>query len=74
VCLQGDDIEGAPLLDDAADVVLSSPPSQVIIKDRVHTTKFPDSCDHHLKVYSPAPFKMHVCAVPARVSSALNAI
>ncbi len=52
-CLQADDTEGAPLLADAAALVLQSPPSQVIIKDEVHTTKFPDSCDHRLKMYSP---------------------
>jgi hypothetical protein len=53
VCLQADDTENAPLLADAAAVVLSSPPSQVIIKNEVYTTKFPDSCDHHIKLYSP---------------------
>lgn len=50
--LQADDTEGAPLLAEAAAVAPSSPPSQVITKDEVHTTKFLGSCDLRLKMYS----------------------
>ncbi len=53
MCLQDDDTEGAPLLAGTAAVVLLSPTSQVIIKDEVHTKNFPDSCDHHVRMYSP---------------------
>jgi hypothetical protein len=73
VCLQADDTESAPLLADAAAVVLSSPPSQVI-KDEVHATKPPDSFDivpYHLSLYG-VPLVQHAVHVPARVMFSLD--
>ena len=80
MCLQDDDTEGAPLLAGTAAVVLLSPTSQVIIKDEVHTKNFPDSCDHHVRMYSMSEcipqhcYKMLVRAVhvPARVISSIK--
>ncbi len=73
-CLQADDTEGAPLLADAAAVVLSSPPSQVIIKDEVHTSKPPDCfciVQYHLKLYV-VTLDATCCPVPARVKFSLD--
>ena len=74
VCLQADDTEGAPLLADAAAVILSSAPSQVIIKDEVHIPQPSDCFDilpYHLKL-SAVTLLQHVVNVPTRVKSSLD--
>lgn len=71
--LQPDDTESAPLLADAAAVVLSSSSSQVIIKDEVHTSKPSDGFDivlYHLRLFAVA-LGPHAVDVATRVKVSL---